>query len=121
MQTKPDPYTLEGLKAAQDELARIEERIDAYSGNNPNKHQADARAAVRWVELITDYLKATGVLPKTDKELLEEQLQKTFPDTKNKQEVVFNGVRYRKRYAPSGMSRSGKTVKGWDQWWELVP
>jgi len=61
------------------------------------------------------------VLPKSESELLEETLDRAFPGTKNRQVVTLDGVRYEKRFAPQAMSNSGKSVKAWKQWWEIVP
>ena len=41
-------YTLDDLKRAQDNLARLEELWDKYTGNNPNNYRAARRRGQKY-------------------------------------------------------------------------
>lgn len=113
-------YTLEDLEQARAELRAHSDRFDRYSGNNPNKYRSDIDMAMMKVESITTSLKASGVLPKSEQELLEERIDAAFPKARSKDIVDFEGRKYQLRYWPKRKSRSGKTVQEWDRWWELL-
>ncbi|OKP25456.1 hypothetical protein [Serratia liquefaciens] len=113
-------YTIDDYKTAQDELARITERWDNYSGNNPNKYHSLLSEARFKVRVIEGSLKSQGVIPLSDKETLEKELDKNFPNARSKQVVEFEGKKYRKRFFPLEKSRSGKTVNEWGSCWEIV-
>jgi hypothetical protein len=51
-------YTLDDYEKAKSELKRWSRAGDNYSGNNPDKYQADIKAASRRVRDIEVYLKA---------------------------------------------------------------
>ncbi|HHF3171018.1 TPA: hypothetical protein ACPJ1O_004398 [Vibrio diabolicus] len=84
-------YTLEDLRAAQEELDLWQGRWDRYGGNNPNKYQADIRNAQRRVRSITESLKASGVLERSEQENLEVRLDREFPNAQSKEIVEFEG------------------------------
>ena len=113
-------YTLEDYENAKAELARWNERGNNYTGNNPDKYQADIKAAARKVREIEQFLKDAGVLELTEKEHLEKELDRAFPNAQSKEVVEYNGKRYRRRFFPLEKSRSGKTVKEWAKSWEPV-
>lgn len=113
-------YTLEDYENAKAELASWNERWENYSGNNPDKYQADIKAAERKVRDIERYLKDIGVLELTEKEKLEKDLDQAFPGAQSKEVVEYNGKKYRRRYWPIEKSRSRKTVTEWGKSWELV-
>jgi hypothetical protein len=105
-------YTLEHMAAAQAELDTAQRRFDNYDGNNPNKHRADLRRARLKLDLIVSDLQRQGVIPKpetTDKQRLEQQLDRLFPNARSRDEVEHS-KRYRRRFAPARMSNSRKTV-----------
>lgn len=54
--TSAEYYTEENLQRKQAELARMIERFDNYSGNNPNKYQSQIRSLRESVELIRSVL-----------------------------------------------------------------
>lgn len=113
-------YTLDDLKKAKEELRVADARAENSNRNNPDFGQADIRSAQVKVEIITDQLKAAGLLPKTAKEIFEEGIDAQFPNAKSKEIVEYNGKRYRLRFAPARMSRSRKSVVEWSRWWEEV-
>jgi hypothetical protein len=113
-------YTLDDYEKAKSELKRWSDAWDNYSGNNPNKYQADIKAASRLVRDIEAYLKAQGLLERTEREKLEKEIDAAFPNAKNKEIVSFRGRRYVRRYFPLERSRSGKTVNEWGRSWEEV-
>ncbi len=112
-------YTLEDLEQARAELRVHSDRFANYSGNNPNKYRSDTDMAGMKVEMIEASLKASGVLPKSEQELLEERIDAAFPKARSKDIVEFEGQKYQLRYWPKHKSRSGK-VKEWAHGWELL-
>lgn len=113
-------YSLEDLEKAKASLRGWEDRFDRYSGNNPNKYQSDIRAIRRQVRMITDALKFAGVLPLTEKEQLEKELDSEFPSAKSKQIVEHRGRKYQRCFWPTETSRSGKNVTAWGCGWDDV-
>ena len=61
--------------------------------------------------------KIMGLIPKTERELLNERINAAFPKAKSKQIVEFEGAKYKNTYSPRELSNSRKTVKSWDQEW----
>lgn len=114
------PYTLEDLAKANERLEAARRRADSDSSNNPNKGLADVRAAGREIELIIKGLKAQGLIPKTDQENLEAEIDRSFPNAESKQIVNHHGKRYQLRFTPAEMSRSGKNVMRWHRRWEEI-
>lgn len=110
-------YTLDDLEAARAALKSWQDQFDRYSGNNPDKYQADIKAARRQVRAIEDALKANGTIPLTEKEQLEKELDDAFPNARSKQIVSLNGRRFQRRFWPMEKSRSGKTVTEWGRGW----
>ena len=113
-------YTLDDFEKARTELRGWSDRFDRYSGNNPNKYQSDIRMASMKVEMIESSLKASGIIPKSEKELLEERIDAAFPNARSKDIVEFEGQKYQLRFWPKRKSRSRKTVKEWERWWEKL-
>ncbi|WP_429209915.1 hypothetical protein [Aeromonas veronii] len=113
-------YTLKDLEEAKANLERCQKRWENYDGNNPNKYRAQIKEAQSQVRLITDFLKAQGLIPKTEQETLEARLDSAFPKADSKQIVEFEGKRYMKQYFPVSNSRSGKSVTEWGERWLLV-
>lgn len=113
-------YTLEDYEKTKVEYASWVKKWDNYSGNNPDKYQADIRAAARELRRIEQYLKDAGLLERTEKEKLERELDRMFPDAQSKEVVEYNGKEYQRRYWPLEKSRSGKTVNKWGRSWEPI-
>ncbi|MEP1612413.1 MAG: hypothetical protein ABJL72_10865 [Roseobacter sp.] len=67
------PYTPDDLEEATKSLRDWQDKFDRYSGNNPNKYQADSRAARRRVRQIENSLKASGQLALSEDEALEKE------------------------------------------------
>ena len=80
-------YTIQDLDAAKADLGKVEERWANYSGNNPDKYQADLKAARRRVRAIEGALKATGAIALTEHEALERELDEDFPNAESKEIV----------------------------------
>ena len=113
-------HTLDDLKVAVADLASVEQAWADYSGNNPDKYQSSLRQARRRVDALTQALKASGALARTDKEALDARLDAAFPNAKSKAVVAFEGRQYLCRYLPAEKSRSGKSVNLWMRFWEEV-
>lgn len=113
-------YTLEGYEKAKADLKELTDLFDRYSGNNPDKYQADIKMARSKLRIIEAYLKEAGTLSSTNQERLERELDKAFPDASSKQIVEFKGKRYQRRFFPLEKSRSRKTVREWGKSWVEV-
>jgi hypothetical protein len=114
---QPAVYTLADYERAKADLAAAEERWDRYTGNNANKGLKERDAARRY---LRDDLKRRGLLPMSDAERLQADLDRLHPNARSRKIVEYNGVRYQRRYRPAQVSNSGKTVKQWEGWWEPV-
>jgi hypothetical protein len=113
-------YTLNDLKEADQKVDECERRIDSHRANNPDFGRADLRSARFLRDLIVRDLKNQGLIPRTEKEILEAELDAAFPKAKSKEIVSFKGKRFQRRFWPARMSRSGKTVMEWERSWEPV-
>jgi hypothetical protein len=111
-------YTLADLERAKSDLAAWQQRWDNYTGNNPDKYQADIRSARAEVQRIEQYLKLTGVIPLTEPEKLERELDAAFPNAKSREIVEYQGRKFQRRFFPLEKSRSRKTVTAWGRSWE---
>jgi hypothetical protein len=79
------------------------------------------------VSLIRSRLIEQGDLPKPEKsaeaierERLQAELDRLFPNAESKRVVDHKGERYTRRYVPLATSNSGKTVKTWHGFWERI-
>ena len=113
-------YTLEDYEKAKAELTCWREAWNNYTGNNPDKYQTDIRNAARRMREIERCLKNAGLLEWTEREKLEGELDRMFPNAQSKETVEYRGKKYLRRYWPLEKSRSGKTVNEWGKSWELV-
>jgi hypothetical protein len=134
------PYTLADLEAAERELEQAKRELaegDSGRHSNPGRtrrwnaeHGELVSAAYSKVATIRESLIAQGLLgPDPERELakerrllrdeLEHALDLRFPNAKSRQVVEYNGKRYRRRFAPARVSRSGNVI-GWDRYWEPV-
>ena len=110
-------YKLEDLSDAEKELKRWDDAFVNDSSNNPNKHEAQRRDARSNVQLMTEHLKLSGIIEKTDAEKLNAELDRLYPNASSRDVVVHNGCKYQVRYFPLVKSRSRKTVKDWGHEW----
>src|SRR5438046_2679574 len=112
-------YTIEGLKRARADLEMWLEKWGNSNTNNPDKFQGNINEARSRVRLIESVLKENGTIPLTPQEQLYKDLDSRFPNTRHKEIVEHNGVRYQRRFSPAAKSRRGN-VKEWDKTWILV-
>jgi hypothetical protein len=112
-------YTLDDLANAEREVEACRERIDNYRRNNPNHGRAAIPAAQARVDVIVANLKRQGLMPVSNEELLEAELDRAFPNAKSREVVTFNGKKYRRRFSPGRVSRAGN-VMSWLRSWEAV-
>lgn len=117
--TMNDPRIGE-LAEARRQLARFEQRWEDYTGNNPNKYRGDLNLWRGEVDRLERALKKDGVLPVTDEEKLEFELDRRFPGARSREVVEFDGKKYRRRFSPAEFSRTRKSVTRWHKWWEPV-
>ena len=113
-------FTLADLEQAKAELASWSRRFDDYSGNNPDKYQADIRSARGRVREIETALKEAGLIPKTEHEVLESTLDRLFPNARSKEIVEYEGQKYQRHFTPLERSRSRKSVTVWGKSWAKV-
>lgn len=111
------PFTPGDLEEATKSLRDWQDKFDRYSGNNPNKYQADIRAARRRVRLIENALKASGQLELSEDEVLEKVLDQMYPNAKSKEVVEYKGQKFQRKFWPLEKSRSGKNVVEWGRGW----
>ncbi|ESY22457.1 MULTISPECIES: hypothetical protein [unclassified Mesorhizobium] len=114
-------YTLDDLEKAKAELSGWSKRFDDYTGNNPDKYQADIRSAREKVREVESALKDDGTLPKSDHERVESSLDHLFPNARSKEIVEYEGQKYQRRFAPLEWSRSRKSVTVWHKSWVKLP
>ena len=110
-------YTLEDYEKAKGEARKWTDAFDRYNGNNPDKYQSDIKIARVKLREIKQDLKSRGLLVMNDKEKLEAELDKEFPEAKSKQIVEYKGKSYQRKYFPLEKSRSRKTVTDWGKTW----
>ena len=108
-------YMLEDLATAQEELDRWQRAWENYPGNNPKKFDAQLRASRDRVALLQKQLKEAGVLPWTDQELIERELDRAFPRARHNEIVEWNGERYQRKFTPVLSNR--RRVKSWSGTW----
>ncbi|WP_038492309.1 hypothetical protein [Janthinobacterium agaricidamnosum] len=113
-------YTLDDLAKAKDELERWNDAFANDSSNNPNKYAAQRRDAGSKVRRITELLKLSGIIEKTEEEKLNDELDGLYPNAAAKSVVSHNGCKYQIRYFPLVQSRSRKTVKEWGHKWVAI-
>jgi hypothetical protein len=113
-------YTIHDYEKAVADLKRWSDAWDNYSGNNPEKFQSDIKAARVKVRLVGRYLKDAGVLPLSEREVLEHELDKAFPNARGNEVVEYNERRYKRQFFPLEKSRSRKTVTEWRKSWEVL-
>lgn len=113
-------YTLNDHAKAVQDLARLHEKWENYSGNNPNKVLADIETAKGTLARVERALKDTGVLPRTAQEVRDAALDKAYPNALSRQIVQWEGQHFQKRYTPVATSLSGKTVRAWKSSWVPV-
>lgn len=113
-------YTIEDFNKANEELKLWQKRWDNYSGNNPNKYQADIRSARSKVRTISEYLKKSGVIEMSLSEKLNLELDRAFPNAQSKEVVEYKGEKYQRRFYPLEKSRSRKTVTVWGKEWDKI-
>ena len=116
-----DEPSLDDLGAARLRLKAVQERLERYDGNNPDKYQGDLRSAREALAAVEESLKRRGILPRTEAERLAAVLDQAFPNARSNEVVVFEGIRYRRRFYPATRSNSGKSVRTWDATWERLP
>lgn len=112
--------TTADLEAARVEHEALEESWANYTGNNPNKFSSRRESARLRVEDLTAALKAQGDLPMTDHEALCAKLESIAPNAHHGDVIEHDGKRYRRRFYPRRMSRSGESVMLWGNTWDLV-
>lgn len=113
-------YTLKDLEEARAELQDWNNRWENYDGNNPNKYQSQIRAAIRRVEEIQEFLSLAELNSGVRSPTIDETLNSLYPNAKSGSEVLYEGKRFRRRYAPAEKSRSRQTVTRWRGWWEEI-
>jgi len=113
-------FTPSNLEEATKLLREWQDKFDRYSGNNPNKYQANIRAARRRVRLIENALKASGQLALSEDEALEKELDRMFPNAKSKEVVEYKGQKFQRNFWPLEKSRSGKSVVEWNRSWVVM-
>ncbi|RZS84255.1 hypothetical protein [Pigmentiphaga kullae] len=113
-------YSLDDLDPAVAEQRRWDDAFANDSSNNPNKFEAQRRAARRTVREVRADLIRSGLNEETESEKLTRELDKIHPNAKSSEIVDLQGRKYQIRYYPIEKSRSYKTVTEWAHEWILV-
>jgi hypothetical protein len=114
-------YTVKDLEAAKTKLEQLNEKWDRDSGSNPDKYRPAIHAAMRDIERIERALKEHGTLPWTAQELLEQELDDTYPDARSKQVVGHRGKSYERHWVPVERDEGGLVSRWKGYWVELEP
>lgn len=112
--------TLDDLRLAESELARLEDAFDNYSGNNPNKYRTSIGDAHAKVRMIVEALKAAGVIEKTEQERLEETLNRMAPNARHRDIISLDGRSYQRTFFPARKSRKGNVTEWRGAWREVA-
>lgn len=107
------------LAQARQELAIWQERVENCMSNNPDKHRLNLTQAKIKVIVLVEKLKAKGLIPYTEQDLLEIELDRLFPNAKEKAVVQYQGQSYIRRITVLQRTRSRKNVVAWNTSWEL--
>lgn len=110
-------HTLDDYEKAKAEAKKWTDTFDRYTGNNPDKYQSDIKIARAKLREIEQDLKSRGLLVMNEKEKLEAELDKHFPEAESKQIVEYKGKSYQRKYFPLEKNRSRKAVTGWGKSW----
>ena len=113
-------YTIQDLESARSALADWRHSQCEEKANNPNKYEGNIRFYQDEVERIERALKVSGLIPMSDHEKLESELDRLFPRARSREIVEFEDQKYQRRFFPARRSRSRKTVVKWHKWWEPV-
>ena len=113
-------YTLDDLAIAKAPLEKWNAAFADDRSNNPNKYEAQRRDAAIKVRRIEEGLKHQGLVEKSESDMLNEELDRLYPNAKSRTIVTHNGKQYQVRYFPLVQSRSRKTVKEWGHTWCLL-
>ncbi len=112
--------TLEGLARAEEWLNQIEERDSLNDSGNIDKYHSRLNTARGEVRRLRAALKAKGLIPYTEREILSNRLDAAYPQAAKGVIGELDGKRYVKRQRPVEYSRSRKTVYAYETWWELL-
>lgn len=110
-------YSLDDLATAKAELERWNNAYANDRSNNPDKYEAQRRNAGINVRRIEDSLKRQGLIEKNECEVLNDELDRLYPNAKSRTIVTYNGKQYQIRYFALVQSRSRKSVKEWGHRW----
>ena len=114
-------YTVDDFEAQKIKHAKIGKLwADEYSPNKKNPYDKAAKEATAKLREIEEYLKKNGLIPYSDHELVIESLNNKYPNAQSREIVVHNGIKYRKKFIPLTLSKTGKTVKKWESTWEIM-
>jgi hypothetical protein len=113
-------YSLDDLAAAKAELAKWNDAFSDDRSNNPNKYEAQRRDSRIKVRTIEESLKHQGLIAKSESDILNENLDRLYPNAKSRTIVTHNDKQYQVRYFPLVESRSRKTVKEWGHSWTAL-
>jgi hypothetical protein len=114
-------YSVKEFEEHKIELDRIAELWnDNYSAKGKNPYSAQAKKASEKLRNMETYLKRNGLINYTEHELLEETLNQQYPKAQSKEIVMYDGVKYKKKFSPIELSKTGKSVKKWRSGWEAL-
>jgi len=104
-------YTEQDYFAADD---AYEKALAGWENNLLPKSVFD-EAEKKLAEVIA-YLRANGSMPKTRHEILEESLDRLYPEAASKEVVEYQGKRFRRLFRPLKRGKGGGVVE-WERSW----
>jgi hypothetical protein len=115
--TANDP--LARLHVAIEERDALRARYDAYEGNNPDRHRVPLQRAQETVDRLERSCRRLGLLPGSEHDVLEAELDAEFPKAENGQIVQARGRWYQRRFSVGSVSRNRNPTSWVARWDEL--
>ncbi|MGP9768284.1 hypothetical protein ACT3UM_21430 [Halomonas sp. AOP13-D3-9] len=108
-------YTPQDYYDADEALDQV---LESWEGGTVHRREVD-QAESKLPEVIA-YLRSNDTMPKTRHELLEEKLDRLFPDAASREMVEYQDERYQRRFKPLKRGKGGGVVE-WERYWLLKP
>lgn len=91
---------------------------NAYTDYTNAQNDAEEQTALAKLDRIEMSLKKEGAIPTTEEEMLQFELDSSFPKAKSKEIVEFQGKQYRLAFIPKAKDERGKVI--WGRKWETL-
>lgn len=120
------PHVISELNDINNEIIPLKEMADretasiyGLTGMVYTPHiDAYMQVSIKKAEILAS-LKKQKLLPLSEVELISTALDNMYKRAKNNAVVEYNGNSYQRRFSPLKLSKSGKIVRKWAQFWLL--